>query len=70
VLRLGSTPAYGGILPDGQDPNRPIKVTVTPVADIDQTDRSNRNVPAGALTWTAGLAGAAETVTVQGTLNP
>lgn len=70
VLRLGSTPAYGGILPDGQDPTRPIKVTVTPVADISVTDRTNRNVPAGAITWTAGIAGAVETATIQGVLQP
>jgi hypothetical protein len=70
VLRLGATPAYGGILPDGVDPTRPISVVVTPVADIDVTDRSNRNVPAGAITWSAGIAGAVETVTVQGTLLP
>jgi hypothetical protein len=70
VLLLGSTPAYGGILPNGVDPLRPISVIVTPVADIDVTDRANRNVPAGALTWSAGIAGAVETVTVQGTLLP
>jgi hypothetical protein len=70
VLRLGATPAYGGILPDGQDPKRPIKVTATPVANISPTDRANRNIPSGAISWSAGIAGAAETVTVAGTLTP
>lgn len=70
VLRLGATPAYGGIVPDGADPTRPIVVDVQTVASIDQTDRTNRNVPAGAITYSAGLTGAVETLTVQGTVSP
>lgn len=68
VLRLGSTKAYGGIVPDGQDPTRPIVVNVTPVSQISTVDRGNRNVPAGAITYSAGLTGAVETLTVQGTV--
>jgi Protein of unknown function (DUF3383) len=67
-LRLASTPAYGLILPDGQDPLRPISVTVPSIASVDSTDRANRNLPNVA--WSAGLAGAILTATIGGTLIP
>ena len=68
VLRLGSTPAYGLILPDGQDPARPIKVTVPTAASLTSAQRASRNVPG--VSFSAGLQGAIETTTVQGTLVP
>lgn len=68
VLRLGSTPAYGLILPDGQDPARPINVTVPTVASLTSAQRATRNVPG--ISFSAGLQGAIETTTVRGTLIP
>ena len=68
VLRLGSTPTYGLILPDGQDPARPIKVTVPTAASLTSAQRASRNVPG--VSFSAGLQGAIETTTVQGTLVP
>lgn len=67
-LRLASTSAFGLVLPDGQDPKRPIKVTVPTAASIGSTDRGNRNVPN--ISWSAGLAGAIETATITGQLLP
>lgn len=69
-LRLASTPAYGLVLPDGQDPTRPIAVTVQPVADIATADRAERNVPSSALFWSAGLQGAIQTAGIAGQLVP
>ena len=68
VLILGSTPAYGGILPDGQDPKRPILVTVPTAASLTSAQRATRNVPG--ISFSAGLQGAIETTTVQGSLIP
>ena len=68
VLILGSTPAYGGILPDGQDPTRPILVTVPTAASLTSAQRATRNVPG--ISFSAGLQGAIETTTVQGSLIP
>ena len=68
VLRLGSTPTYGLILPDGQDPARPISVIVPTAASLTSAQRASRNVPG--VSFSAGLQGAIETTTVQGTLIP
>ena len=68
VLRLGSSPAYGLILPDGQDPARPILVTVPKAASLTSLQRSTRNL--SGVSFSAGLQGAIETVTVVGTLVP
>jgi len=68
VLRLGSTPAYGLILPDGQDPARPIVVTVPTAASLTSAQRATRNLPG--VSFSAGLQGAIETTTVRGTLIP
>jgi Protein of unknown function (DUF3383) len=68
VLRLGSTSEYGLILPDGQDPARPIVVNVPTAASLTSAQRATRNVPG--ITFSAGLQGAIETTTVQGTLIP
>lgn len=67
-LRLASTPAYGLILPDGQDPARPISVIVPAASAVSPTDRGNRNLPN--VSWSAGLAGAILTTSIFGTLLP
>lgn len=68
VLRLGSTPQYGLILPDGQDPKRPILVNVPTAASLTSAQRATRNVPG--ITFSAGLQGAIETTIVTGVLIP
>lgn len=67
-LRIGSTPQFGLILPDGQDPNRPIRVTAPTAATALQTDRANRNL--AGVSFSAGLAGAIQTASIQGTVVP
>ena len=68
VLVLGSTPLYSLILPDGQDPKRPISVTVPTAASLTSAQRASRSV--SGITFSAGLQGAIETATVIGTLVP
>ena len=70
VLLQMATPAYNFVLPNGVDPTRPIVVNVPSAASIPQASRVARTLPAGALTWTCGLQGAINTVTVQGQLVP
>ena len=70
VLFQMATPAYNFVLPNGVDPTRPIVVNVPSAASIPQASRVARTLPAGALTWTCGLQGAINTVTVQGQLVP
>lgn len=67
-LRLASSPTFGLVLPDGQDPKRPISVVVPKASAVSTTDRQNRNVPN--ITWSAGLAGAIQTATITGSLQP
>ena len=69
VLRMMSSPlTYNFILPDGQDPLRPIKVNVPTAASLTATQRAQRAVPG--ITWSAGLTGAIDTAVISGTLNP
>jgi hypothetical protein len=67
-LRIGSTATYGMIVPDGSDPTRPIVVTVPTAASLTSTQRQTRNL--SGVSWSAGLQGAIQTVTIQGTLTP
>lgn len=67
-LKLGSTPTYGLILPDGQDPARPIAVTVPTAASLTSAQRQSRNL--SGVSWSAGLDGAILTASVSGTLIP
>jgi hypothetical protein len=67
-LRIGSSASFGLILPDGQDPLRPIKVTVPTAASLSSTNRTNRSVPG--IGYSAGLGGAIQTAVITGTLLP
>lgn len=67
-LRLGASPTYGGIVPDGQDPNRPIKVTVPKASSFTPAQRQTRN--ASGFSWSAGLSGAILVANVTGSLIP
>lgn len=68
VLRLGSSPTYGLILPDGQDPARPIKVTVPTAASLTSAQRATRDI--SGISFSAGLQGAIETASIGGSLIP
>ena len=68
VLVSRSAPPYGLILPDGQDPLRPISVIVPPASSYTSAQRAAR-VATGIL-WSAGLQGAIDGAVISGTLNP
>ena len=69
TLRLMSNPStYNFILADGQDPNRPIKVTVPTAASLTSVQRAQRAVPG--ITFSAGITGAIDTVVVTGAVIP
>ena len=68
VLRLYSTTQYNFILPDGQDPTRPINVVVPKASSLTSAQRASRDVTGFA--WSAGLQGAILNAAIQGSLIP
>ena len=68
VLVSRSAKPYGLILPDGQDPLRPIQVNVPAAASYTSAQRAARI--ATGITWSAGLQGAVDGAVITGTLNP
>ena len=68
VLVSRSAAPYGLILPDGQDPLRPIQVNVPPASSYTSAQRAAR--VATGITWSAGLQGAVDGAVITGTLNP
>lgn len=68
VLRLFSTSQYNFILPDGQDPARPISVLIPKASSLTSAQRASRDVTGFA--WSAGLQGAALNAKIAGTLLP
>ena len=68
VIRLYSTTQYNFILPDGQDPLRPIRVIVPKASSLTSAQRAARDV--SGIAWSAGLQGAIQNAGIQGTLIP
>ena len=68
MLRLYSTTQYNFILPDGQDPTRPINVVVPKASSLTSAQRASRDVTGFA--WSAGLQGAILNAAIQGSLIP
>jgi hypothetical protein len=65
---IASQAPYNFILPSGQDPARPITVTLPTAASLTSAQRATRSLPA--IPWSAGLQGAIQTAVVNGTLIP
>jgi hypothetical protein len=68
VLTLASGPQYQILVPNGQDPDRPIAVNVPKASSLTSTQRAKRDI--SGLSWSAGLQGAIQTATVGGVVTP
>ena len=68
VLNLAASPRYKLLLPNGQDPARPLQVNIPTAASLTPAQRASRNV--SGFTWSAGLEGAVQTAFITGKLIP
>jgi hypothetical protein len=68
VLVLYSTSQYNFILPNGQDPARPIQVNTPTAASLTSAQRASRDVTG--FSWSAGLQGAIQNAVLNGKLIP
>jgi hypothetical protein len=68
VLVLYSQAQYQFILPDGQDPARPIQVNTPTAASLTSAQRATRDV--SGFSWSAGLQGAIQNAVLNGKLIP